>query len=173
MRIRLLASSQDGRIYCLPPRQVWRDARPTYGLPTREEESATLKDDVYDAAPWDESSVRFRNKAEGFEDPLDRPAAERPWMHNRVHVWVGGEMAPASSPNDPVFWLNHCNIDRIWEGWMKKHGRTYLPKSGEGPPGQGEEDELFSIVWPTMKPSQLLDPGTSGLDWFEYDALPA
>ena len=26
-----------------------------------------------------------------------------------------------SVPNDPVFYLNHCNVDRIWEGWMQKH----------------------------------------------------
>lgn len=94
-------------------------------------------------------------------------------MHNRVHVWVGGEMAPGSSPNDPVFWLNHCNIDRIWEGWMAKHGRSYRPRAGEGPPGQRAGDQLFSIVWPTMTPTQLLDPGAAGLDWFEYDELPS
>jgi tyrosinase len=171
LRVRLFNSSQDGRIYVGPPRQIWREAKSTFGLPIRAEEEATLEDDVYDQAPWSENSLRFRNKAEGWTDPLDRPGAQGPRMHNRVHVWVGGEMAPGTSPNDPVFWLNHCNIDRIWEGWMMKFGRRYLPKAGEGPPGQRADDQLFSIVWSTMTPNQLLDPGGK-LDWYEYDEVP-
>ena len=49
-------------------------------------------------------------------------------MHNLVHRWVGGSMGPGTSPNDPVFFLHHCNVDRIWvslahwECW--KHIRT-------------------------------------------------
>ena len=31
-------------------------------------------------------------------------------------------MAPATSPNDPVFYLNHCNVDRIWEAWLVNQG---------------------------------------------------
>lgn len=171
LRVRLYDNSRDGRIYVGPPRKIWREADGTLGLPTREEEKATVKDDVYDAPPWNEDSARFRSKAEGFEAPLARPSAVRAWMHNRVHVWIGGEMAPGSSPNDPAFWLNHCNIDRIWEGWMTKHGRTYLPRAGEGPPGQRADDQLFAIAWETMTPNQLLDPGGK-LDWYGYDVLP-
>jgi tyrosinase len=44
-----------------------------------------------------------------------------------VHVWVGGDMGPGTSPNDPVFYLNHCNADRIWEEWMAHRGRLYEP----------------------------------------------
>ena len=47
------------------------------------------------------------------------PAASAPAMHNRVHVWVGGGMAPGSSPNDPVFFLNHCFVDKIWHDWQQ------------------------------------------------------
>lgn len=49
-------------------------------------------------------------------------------MHNRVHVWIGGDMGPAISPNDPAFFLNHCNVDRIWAGWQQIHSNpSYLP----------------------------------------------
>ena len=37
--------------------------------------------------------------------------------HNRVHVFTGGDMASFMSPLDPVFWLHHCNVDRIWASW--------------------------------------------------------
>jgi tyrosinase len=71
-----------------------------------------------------------------------------------------------------VFWLNHCNVDRLWEAWMTRRGRTYVPGPGQGPPGHRANDPLFSIVWDSMTPSQVLDPTESGLDWYRYDALP-
>lgn len=38
--------------------------------------------------------------------------------HNTVHGEVGGLMNnPASAPLDPIFWLHHCNIDRLWAIW--------------------------------------------------------
>lgn len=49
--------------------------------------------------------------------------------HNRVHVWVGGTMGDATtSPDDPCFYLHHCNIDRLWAIWQKKY-----PNSGYQP----------------------------------------
>jgi tyrosinase len=37
--------------------------------------------------------------------------------HNNVHDWIGGNMQTFSSPLDPIFWLHHCNIDRLWAEW--------------------------------------------------------
>ncbi|MCA1699929.1 MAG: tyrosinase family protein [Actinobacteria bacterium] len=100
------------------------------------------------------------------------PPRQGPWMHNRVHVFIGGSMEPASSPNDPVFFLNHCNVDRQWEAWLTKHGRTYAPGPGEGPSGHRADDPLLSIVWPSMRPSEVLDPASAQLNWYRYDVLP-
>ena len=61
-----------------------------------------------------------------------------------VHSWVGGSLSPTgvrpavrgtmllpTSPNDPVFFLHHANIDRLWAEWQAAHpGKTYEPKSG-------------------------------------------
>ncbi|EFA74650.1 tyrosinase [Heterostelium album PN500] len=42
--------------------------------------------------------------------------------HNRVHRFVGGDMSRFhTSANDPVFWLHHCNVDRIWAQWQTQH----------------------------------------------------
>jgi len=39
-------------------------------------------------------------------------------IHGSVHVWVGGTMSNAAvSPADPVFWLHHANLDRLWWVW--------------------------------------------------------
>ncbi|KAH9484984.1 Tyrosinase P [Psilocybe cubensis] len=36
------------------------------------------------------------------------------------HVMIGGEMSsPYSSPGDPLFYLHHANIDRIWWNWQQ------------------------------------------------------
>lgn len=37
--------------------------------------------------------------------------------HNVVHGVIGGDMATFMSPLDPIFWLHHCNVDRIWASW--------------------------------------------------------
>ena len=50
-------------------------------------------------------------------------------MHNGLHGWVGGQMSTlASSPFDPMFYLHHCNIDRLWAMWqMDGHATDYGP----------------------------------------------
>ena len=37
--------------------------------------------------------------------------------HNHIHGLVGGDMQTFMSPLDPVFWMHHANIDRIWARW--------------------------------------------------------
>ena len=41
--------------------------------------------------------------------------------HNSAHLWVGGDMATGRSPADPLFYLLHCNIDRLWAYWQHNH----------------------------------------------------
>jgi tyrosinase len=46
--------------------------------------------------------------------------------HNSAHTITGGSstgtnghMRSGMSPLDPIFWLHHCNIDRIWAEWQR------------------------------------------------------
>ena len=42
--------------------------------------------------------------------------------HNHGHAWVGGIMNnTSSSPTDPIFWLHHAEVDRLWEIWRQTH----------------------------------------------------
>lgn len=111
---------------------------------------------LYDAPPWTTDSAGFRNRLEGWTSAAGFSA---PWLHNRVHVWVGGDMSPATSPNDPVFYLNHCNVDRLWESWMQAHGRTYLPDMTAGPDLTGHriDDPIVSPFGSSATPRQVLD----------------
>jgi tyrosinase len=130
-------------------------------LPTKASTSTALNTTPYDAAPWSRKSSGFRNLLEGWPNG--------PALHNRVHVFVGGDMSPATSPNDPVFFLNHCNVDRIWEAWMQKHGRTYLP--GDNAPatlkGHRLHDQLTSLISAPTTPAAVLDVSSQ----YVYDSL--
>ncbi len=39
--------------------------------------------------------------------------------HNNAHGSIGGIMSNvAASPNDPMFWMLHANVDRLWAEWQ-------------------------------------------------------
>ena len=42
-------------------------------------------------------------------------------IHGGVHNAVGGDMAGSASPSDPLFFLHHSNIDRLWSRWQAAH----------------------------------------------------
>jgi tyrosinase len=59
---------------------------------------------------------------EGFCQKLDYG------IHGGVHVWVGNAQGMGRVPwagSDPIFWLHHCNIDRLWASWNR--GECFNP----------------------------------------------
>jgi tyrosinase len=112
----------------------------------------------YDSSPWNmlsSDTTSFRRWTEAG-------------VHNRVHNWIGGTMQGASSPNDPIFWLVHCFLDRHWARWQKRNPtQSYLPESG-GPAGHNLNDPM----WPWSSepnpptPASVLDHKALG---YVYD----
>lgn len=44
--------------------------------------------------------------------------------HNFVHGWVNGTMSFINmAPADPLFWMHHAQVDRIWSIWQSRHLR--------------------------------------------------
>jgi tyrosinase len=42
--------------------------------------------------------------------------------HGLVHTMIGTSTNMGRVPfaaNDPIFWLHHCTLDRVWEGWNR------------------------------------------------------
>lgn len=138
-----------------------------FGLPTSAQVASTLTQTQYDQSPWNASSGGFRNRVEGW-----LPSAANSNMHNRVHVWVGGDMGPASSPNDPVFYLNHCNVDRIWAAWLAAPpAKTYVPAPTQPASlrPHRRNDTVHSILTSTAPTNaQMLNVS----QFYTYDALP-
>ena len=68
--------------------------------------------------------------------------------HDLVHTDVGGNGGLMSSPTtaglDPIFWLHHANIDRLWEVWLRRD-----PETNENPTEpawlQGPTNRRFAI----------------------------
>ena len=68
--------------------------------------------------------------------------------HNNVHRTISGTMGTAASPLDPIFWLHHAQVDRLWGRWLRLGGGrsdpsdvrwldqriSSRPEPNEGPP---------------------------------------
>lgn len=169
-RVRITVSGATGQLV-----QVNRGLRRQLGtqtalLPRKAHTAVAVSQPVYDAAPWSTASPGFRNLVEGWQS---QPQVPPPSLHNRVHVFVGGDMSPSTSPNDPVFYLNHCNVDRIWERWMQPppggHGRVYVPAQSAPANLRGHRlnDTLNSLLSGTATPAEMLDISES----YTYDSL--
>lgn len=129
-------------------------------LPTADDVRAAFNVTQYDAFPFDSGSPidqSFRNNIEG----LNHPTGEAE-LHNRVHNWIGGSMAIPYSPNDPVFWLLHANIDRIWAEWEDQNGQLYDPTTGAAY-GHNLNDLMSPF---NVTPASVLDERALG---YRYD----
>jgi tyrosinase len=70
-----------------------------------------------------------------------------------------------SSINDPLFYLHHGNLDRIWHIWQKKQPSNLYaigaPRSADGLGGETTLDDLLymsDFITPTVPVRQLMDP---------------
>ena len=91
--------------------------------------------------------------------------------HNVVHVRIGGWMAdPNTAGFDPIFWLHHCNIDRLWQEWIANshtnpNEAAWL--SGVSFPMHDGNGNAFTFTSANMQNT------TQVLHGYVYDTLPA
>jgi tyrosinase len=121
-------------------------------LPTTEDLALAIGEIFYDTPDFNNSpfTIGFRNRIEGWVTQRGDRRVKMPGsqLHNRAHVWVGGSMLPMTSPNDPVFFLHHCFIDKVWADWQELQREQnpeasphYAPEES-GPAGHNIEDHL-------------------------------
>ena len=133
---------------------------------------------VYDDAPYNscdtEEDVSFRQYLEGFSNDEVRGicvVSGCSGMHGQGHEWISGDMASGSpSPNDPMFFLHHGQVDRLWAAWQEANlatgGKQMVNYGNPGFP----EDFLGSLfVFNEVDASELFDYKALG---YEYDTLP-
>lgn len=108
-----------------------------------------------------------------FDESADAaPGALEQTPHNLVHGGVGGDgglmSAFDTAPLDPVFWMHHANIDRLWVEWLKQEGR-------ENPSQPAWETEPFDFHAEDgsevrMTAAEVVDPSALG---YEYEEVAA
>lgn len=91
---------------------------------------------------------------------LEQGVTQLPETHNAGHRFIGGHMGGAFSPNDPVFWLHHANVDRLWANWQNNRISNNLsanaletyPNPTEDSPFDGsiapEGHKIGDTMWP-------------------------
>jgi tyrosinase len=73
-------------------------------------------------------SSTYKNFQRGTTNSFETSVEYKP--HGSFHNLIGGYMATLNSPMDPIFWLHHGMIDRLWASWVAADaGRTMPPLS--------------------------------------------
>jgi tyrosinase len=97
--------------------------------------------------------------------------------HNQVHGDVGGFISnlvyglmsdPGTAALDPIFYLHHCNIDRLWASWNADGNSN--PKNASwlaGPAANGER--AFIMPLPGGKPWVYTPADVNSLSQMDYD----
>ena len=104
--------------------------------------------------------------------------------HNKVHNCIGGvgpldpgpygNMTNFLSPVDPIFFLHHSNMDRLWDVWTRKQMRLKLPylPTGQDLKTLAQEPFLFYVGGD----GKYVGPTKAGdffsTDAFDYDYQP-
>jgi tyrosinase len=72
-------------------------------------------------APFSSALINFpTNTPNAFESSFESAP------HNLIHNIIGGVMADMLSPTDPIFWLHHANVDRMWVAWASAGGNRKM-----------------------------------------------
>jgi tyrosinase len=78
-----------------------------------------VNNDVYSALSMTPFGTSVKNFQRGLNNAFESNVEDAP--HNPVHDTIGGYMADISTaPIDPIFYLHHCNIDRLWNAWSRR-----------------------------------------------------
>jgi tyrosinase len=78
------------------------------------------------ARPHFTGKAEFGGPATGFEHSGENFGKLENEPHNVVHVAVKGLMlSPETAAQDPIFWLHHANIDRLWSEWIGLKGKHH------------------------------------------------
>lgn len=85
------------------------------------------------SSPWPTGTVISNLLAENDFHQF-RPGLEWP-PHGIVHMRITGDMSQMTSPNDPIFFMHHAQVDRLWAQWQRSHpgSANYNPLNRAGP----------------------------------------
>jgi tyrosinase len=116
---------------------------------------------------WVSGEFRLAHEAIPENDPAATPGPATVEPGTNPATDLMGTMAFNSSPNDPVFWLHHANVDRIYQLWLDRHGEVYLPETG-GPHGHNIDDAMWPYTHIGLTATPRMCLSTEGMG-FRYE----
>jgi tyrosinase len=132
-------------------------------------------------------SPGFGGVGTGFEHGGRTHGGIETQPHDWVHGLVGGQLSPQepglmSDPDtaglDPIFWLHHANIDRLWEVWRQNPTTHVDPSKANwinGPASIGEHAFILPMPggksW-TYTPGEMSDLSKLGYNYDDLSAPP-
>ncbi|VUC30006.1 unnamed protein product [Clonostachys rosea] len=66
----------------------------------------------------------------GFDTYADMSSMLEGLPHAQIHSVIFGDMGPATSPNEPLFFLHHANVDRAWAKWQGRNATRLADYTG-------------------------------------------
>jgi tyrosinase len=84
-----------------------------------------LNTNVYPSLSLSPFLIKYKNFQRGVVDAFEPVIETAP--HGMLHNIVGGVMTGMSSPGDPIFWLHHGQIDRLWLAWVTANAGRQMP----------------------------------------------
>ncbi|KXJ86569.1 hypothetical protein Micbo1qcDRAFT_208983 [Microdochium bolleyi] len=104
-------------------------------------------------------------KFKGFQEILRKSTGSLEGLHNDYHVFVGGFVGKRNDRTsnsghmtcvpvaafDPVFWIHHCQIDRLFAIWQAANGeKHWFNELDESEKGMGDSNLLPFRKWPKV-----------------------
>jgi tyrosinase len=81
--------------------------------------------------------------------------------HGLAHTSFGGSIQdPTTAAKDPLFFLLHCNVDRLWAKWQRQTGRfdPAVANSFDEIPTSRPGHKLNDTMWPWNEVTNATDP---------------
>jgi tyrosinase len=125
------------------------ERKPTFTVDNRRQ----LRSDLWSALSSDQTYNAFSTEALDEDDGNFNPTSLEA-LHDNIHVLTGGHMGIVpQAAYDPVFWLHHTNVDRVFAIYQAAYPDKWIVESAE----------VGQNMWYT---SGTVKDGTSGLEPF-------
>ncbi|KAH8812840.1 hypothetical protein F5884DRAFT_786519 [Xylogone sp. PMI_703] len=117
---------------------------------TQEGQSHCLSRGFQDVVPIEEMGKSFRPGR--IEKILQQPDYESFFLnmehtiHNGIQVAIGGDIMYNTAPYDPIFYLHHTQLDRIWWLWQQIHPSHQWQYLGLANNHSDDRASLYNII---------------------------
>lgn len=87
-------------------------------------------------------------------------------VHNALHWGIRGDFSTMTAANEPLFWLHHASIDRLWWTWQMEdlaareeayEGPSFNTTLGREKEGTLDDALKFMGIWEDIKVSEVMN----------------